>query len=284
MIVVNIYGGLGNQLFQYAAGRQLADSRRTRLKLDIRNFSTDKRRTYALHNFNIEEKFFDRLDNFVIKAKERIRKLSSKIGITGLTAIYKENGMLYDEKFMNLGDNVYLDGYWQCEKYFKPIEYIIRKEFMVKSPPAGMNKQYLEIIRSVNAVSIHVRRGDYITDEITNAFHGVCSLDYYNRAIDRMIAEIDAPYFFIFSDDMEWTKANLTIEGFPVMYVDHNGTADYEDLRLMYTCRHHIIANSSFSWWGAWLNTNTEKKVIAPKRWFQAFTNNDIIPPAWITL
>jgi hypothetical protein len=184
-----------------------------------------------------------------------------------------------------LGDNTYLDGYWQSEKYFRSIEKIIRSECRVKGAPSEINKNFADKIQSVNAVSIHVRRGDYVTDEKTNAYHGVCDKDYYRQAIDHLTASLDDPYFFVFSDDMAWTKANLSTGSQPAEYIDHNTGAGHEDLRLMYLCKHHIIANSSFSWWGAWLNDHAGKKIIAPKKWFQPpITNNDIIPEGWITL
>jgi len=136
----------------------------------------------------------------------------------------------------------------------------------------------------VNAVSLHVRRGDYVLDKLTNTVHGVCDIDYYTEAIGRMTAAISDPRFYIFSDDMEWAKTNLSINRFPVAYIDHNASADYEDIRLMYSCKHHIIANSSFSWWGAWLNNYGGKKVIAPKKWFRSLTNDDLIPDGWLTI
>ena len=109
-------------------------------------------------------------------------------------------------------------------------------------------------------------------------------LSYYTEAISRMATEVGNPSFFIFSDDMRWTRNNLVITQYPATYVDHNVDADHEDMRLMYSCKHHIIANSSFSWWGAWLSNYAGKNVIAPKKWFKALTNKDIIPEEWLTL
>jgi hypothetical protein len=282
MIIVNIYGGLGNQLFQYAAGRQLAEKHHTTLKLDIENYKTDKRRKYSLQHFNIKENFCTSFDKSIIKGKERIAKWINKKE-TG--AIYTEPYPGFDKKMTELGDNTYLDGYWQSEKYFKAIEKIIRTECRVKEPLSGTNKIFADKIQSMNAVSLHVRRGDYVTDKNTNAYHGVCSLDYYQQAIARFTATLNDPCFFIFSDDMGWTKANLSTGNYPAEYIEHNAGANHEDLRLMYLCRHHIIANSSFSWWGAWLSDYSNKKIIAPKKWFRApVTNDDLIPDGWITI
>jgi hypothetical protein len=220
-----------------------------------------------------------------LKRKEYWRQKLNKIGFSIPSYWYTETAPGYHESIQQLTDNIYLEGFWQSEQYFKPIENVIRKEFVVKDPPSVINKQYLEQIKSVNAVSVHVRRGDYVSDKVTHEVHGVCDIRYYTEAIHRIASEVADPCFFIFSDDMDWTKANVTVDGFPVFYIDHNSAADYEDLRLMYSCKHHIIANSSFSWWGAWLSNNTDKKVIAPKQWFRSLvTNKDIIPDGWLTL
>lgn len=284
MIIVNIYGGLGNQLFQYAAGRHLAEKHHTTLKLDIENFKTDRRRQYALHHFNIKENFCGSLDKGVIKAKERIRKLLNKERKTAAQAIYKEQDLNFDQNVLALGNNVYLDGYWGSENYFKSIENIIRHEFTVAGPPAGLNETCLQKIKSVNSVAIHVRRGDYVSVKETNAVHGVCNISYYREAIELLSGRVSDPYFFIFSDDMPWVKENLVINKFPVEHVEHNSELAHEDLRLMYSCRHNIVANSSFSWWGAWLNNNPDKIVIAPARWNNIPGHETILPDSWIRL
>jgi hypothetical protein len=281
MIIVNIYGGLGNQLFQYAAGRQLAEKHQTTLKLDIENFKRDKRREYSLHHFNIKEIFCTAFDKAIIKGKERIRKLLNN---DGPGAIYTEQNLSFDNKMAGLGNNMYLDGYWGNEKYFTSIENIIRNEFTVARPPGGINELYLQKIRSANSVAIHIRRGDYVSDKETNAVHGVCSIAYYQEAIAQLSAKTSNPSFFIFSDDIPWVKANLAISKFPVDYVEHNNNHAHEDLRLMYSCKHNIIANSSFSWWGAWLNNNPGKIIIAPEKWNNIPGSKTELPDQWVQL
>jgi hypothetical protein len=140
-------------------------------------------------------------------------------------------------------------------------------------------------ISQVNAVSLHVRRGDYLQNPVTFAIHGIATLDYYQAAMQTIADSVVQPYFFIFSDDMEWVKANLKIT-FPRHYIEHNqGMESYNDMRLMSLCQHHIIANSSFSWWGAWLNPSAEKTVIAPGKWFADNKNiEDLLPAEWIKL
>jgi hypothetical protein len=137
----------------------------------------------------------------------------------------------------------------------------------------------------VNAISLHVRRGDYANNPKTKATHGLCSLDYYQASVRQMAQKVARPHFFIFSDDMEWVQGNLKID-FPCVFVEHNrGAESYNDMRLMSLCKHHIIANSSFSWWGAWLNPNMEKIVIAPRKWFASQTAvPDLFPAGWIIL
>jgi Glycosyl transferase family 11 len=281
MIIVNLYGGMGNQLFQYAAGRQLAEKHHTTLKVDIENFKTDKRREYSLHHFNIKEIFCTSFDKAIIKWKERTRKLLNK---EKPGAIYTEQSRGFDEKFMKLRNNTYLDGYWGNEKYFTTIENIIRTEFTVRLPPTGINEMYLQKIKATNSVAIHVRRGDYVSNKETNAFHGVCSVAYYQEAITQLSAKISDPHFFIFSDDIPWVKENLLINKFPVDYIEHNNNLAHEDLRLMHSCKHNIIANSSFSWWGAWLNNNPGKIVIAPEKWNNIPGNKTELPDQWIQL
>lgn len=135
-------------------------------------------------------------------------------------------------------------------------------------------------------MSLHVRRGDYVSDARTHATLGVCSLDYYRAAVRYIADHVEAPEFFVFSDDIAWAQANLEL-GHPCHYVDHNrGAESYNDMRLMSLCRHHIIANSSFSWWGAWLNPRADKVVVAPARWFAGGNRvvDDLFPPGWVRL
>jgi hypothetical protein len=150
---------------------------------------------------------------------------------------------------------------------------------------SSRNLELAEEINTVNAVSLHVRRGDYVSNPRTMATNGVCPLSYYDSAIRYICARVDAPHFFVFSDDMDWVRENLNIDH-PCRYVDHNcSTESFNDMRLMSMCRHHIIANSSFSWWGAWLNPREDKIVIAPKKWFaNSNDTKDLLPFGWATL
>ena len=204
----------------------------------------------------------------------------------GAWPIYREPHFQFDPALLELRAPVYLDGYWQSERYFSSIAVLLRQELTAKAPLDPKNEALARSIDAVNAVSLHVRRGDYVDNPATTRFHGVCSLDYYQRAIDYISLRVEAPHLFVFSDDPQWTRANLRYAA-ATTFVDANPPdRGYRDMGLMARCRHHIIANSSFSWWGAWLNPSCEKIVIAPDRWFSAARNDtrDLIPPGWVRL
>lgn len=186
---------------------------------------------------------------------------------------------------MEVSHNAYLAGYWQSEKYFSDVAETVRADFTFRLSLSRQNAELAERIGQTMAVSLHIRRGDYASNPKANAAHGLCSLEYYRQAVQHVAEHIECPEFFIFSDDIAWAKSNLKID-FPCWYVDQNqGAESYNDMRLMSLCRHHIIANSSFSWWGAWLNPHPDKTVVAPKKWFANDGNvEDLFPASWVTL
>jgi len=295
MIITRLTGGIGNQMFQYAAGRRLAVKNNAELKLDVgvfKNYTDGTPRKYNLRAFNIAENF---------ASEEEIRKLKNskesalslikkKIGFKTSSLKGKrfiaEKHFHFDPEILSLGNSVYLEGYWQSEKYFADIEDVIRKDFTVKIPPSEENQKMTEKIQSENSVSLHIRRGDYVADKKTNQFHGCCSLDYYAEAAKIIGKKISNPHFFVFSDDIAWAKENLKLD-YPMTFADINDDEhSFEDMRLMSLCRHHIIANSSFSWWEAWLNSDPEKIVIAPKKWFNDpnIDTSELTPEKWIRI
>ena len=291
MIIVKLKGGIGNQMFQYAAGRRLTYVLGTELKLDISVFENYNLRKYELGSFNILEDFASPREVKTLTSQKNgvlaglVRCLLRRPKDLAPSHI-RESYFHFDSEILNLPNNVYLDGYWQNEKYFNNIEDVIRKEFAITVPQTSENQKIAELISSHESVSLHVRRGDYVSDLQTSKVHGTCGLDYYARAIAEIYSRVDSPHFFVFSDDMEWSKANLDISH-PVVFVDHNNAlTSYEDLRLMSLCKHHIIANSSFSWWGAWLNQNSCKIVLAPKKWFNSvdYNTKDLIPDGWLKI
>lgn len=292
MIVSRIIGGLGNQMFQYAAGRALSLERDQSLRLDIAGFSS-----YQLHQGFELQRVFDFPSEIASEADVRsilgwqFPSSIRRIVMRPAMAAFRHHGFVVEPHFhywpgiKNVPQDCYLVGYWQSEKYFQTHAAVIRADFTFKVPLTKRNAELAEQIDQVNAVSLHVRRGDYAKNPKTNATHGLCPLDYYRAAIRYISGQVEQPYFFIFSDDIAWLKNNLKID-FQHQYVDHNVLAEsYNDMRLMSLCRHHIIANSSFSWWGAWLNSYPNKIIVAPQRWFtKNVGTSDLTPSAWYRL
>jgi len=266
MIVVRLRGGLGNQCFQYAVGRHLAEIHHAEFKIDSSGYENYKIHEYGLTPFNIAAKHATADD------------------IAGLRRV-KEKHFHFDPEVLLLPDGIYFECYCQSEKYFTGISSIIRQDLTVKSELSGKNKEIADLILSCMAVSVHIRRADYVTNTYSEQLFAPCSLDYYVYAVEHIAAVTVNPHFFVFTDDKEWARENFKLP-YPVTLVDHNGPdKNYEDLRLMSLCKHNIIANSTFSWWGAWLNKNPGKIVFAPKKWFtdKAYSDpKDIIPEAWL--
>jgi hypothetical protein len=291
MIITRLNGGLGNQMFQYAAGRCLAYSLNTGLKLDISPFRNDPLRGYELSAFSITENIASGADMNQVRRplpwmiRHPAQALKSIIRQNNPVRYVKENQFHFDPEIPVLPDNVYLEGYWQSEKYFKKIEPLIRQEFRLRVAPGALVQESAGRIRDGNAVSIHIRRGDFLSNPATNATHGVCSVDYYQRAVEKIVSLVDDARFWIFSDDPGWVTENITLNH-PACCVSDHHFNNYEDLYLMSCCRHHIIANSSFSWWGAYLGSYSGKMVIAPKNWFKRtdISTTDLLPDSWIQL
>lgn len=284
MIAIELIGGLGNQMFQYAAAKALALHRNEDILIDKRLFASYELHNYSLNHFNIKALFLEEKIVFNPSFSNRVKAVISGKKIFKK---YQEDDLSYDESFFKIPHrNIYLKGYFQSEKYFIRYEDQIRKEFEITAPLKQQTFDMLNVIGSVNSVSLHIRRGDYVTNSEANAVHGTCDLNYYHRAIDSINKKIEDAVFFIFSDDIDWAKQNLkTIN--KTYFVDFNdASTNYEDIKLMSNCKHNIIANSSFSWWGAWLNRNKGKIVIAPKKWFNTDAHNskDILPESWLKI
>ena len=291
MIIVRLLGGLGNQLFQYAAARRLAHVNNVPLKLDISGFETYKLHKYSLQHFNIIEDFASAAEVSLCNRelnRSRISRLFSALGAGSDKnfKVIKEAHFHFDPWLLSAGDNVFLDGYWQSERYFVDIADLLRKELTFKDEPDGINRTLAEEIATKNSVALHIRRADYVSNEVTNSVLGVCSLDYYHRAVEEISTHINNPHFYIFSDDPDWVKVNIRFDQASTFLSHNDADKNYEDLRLMSLCKGNIIANSSFSWWGAWLNSNRSRTVIAPINWFSATSYNtcDLIPGSWIRL
>ncbi|MDR0580024.1 MAG: alpha-1,2-fucosyltransferase [Campylobacteraceae bacterium] len=279
MIISKLIGGLGNQMFQYAIGRAVAHRNSDILKLDISGFATYKLHNgYRLNAFNIDEKIADINEIKCLGKKNRVLRKLAKIGILKKSTFYaekSENETKFDEKVF-LYKDLYLDGYWQNEKYFLDIRDMLIDEFTLKKPVGKNADEYMSIIKNTNSVSVHVRRGDYL---VLNGFIGI---DYYQNTIKFISQKVQNPAFFIFSDDIKWCKENLNFIDKPIFI--ENTANELEDLELMKNAKHNIIPNSSFSWWAAWLNANKDKIVIAPKIWFKDRDGFDPVPESWIKI
>lgn len=293
MIAVKLMGGLGNQMFQYASAKALALHHHVPVCVDLSflNANTNgeyTKRNYELNIFNLKELFPNkRQQKFIscISSNNLFNKLSIKAPILFPFSYRPEKSAAFQTDFFTYPKNTYLAGFWQSEKYFKKYELEIKNSFLFTDAPDKNNLAWIKKIQSCTSISIHIRRGDYITDNKTFSFHGICSNEYYRTALQYILSKVRSTSveLFLFSDDKEWGRKNLQFN-YPTHIIDCNtGLKSYEDMRLMSLCQHNIIANSSFSWWGAWLNNNPSKIIAAPAKWFNDpnLNTNDIIPETW---
>ena len=246
-------------------------------------------RVYELGAFNINARELCLLDGCKLKFFKSLDRgpLKTILRLFDFNFI-TETRPGYDPAVAGVKGGLYLDGYWQSEKYFKDIRGSLLEEFSLKGAMPENMLNFSRRIREMNSVSLHFRRGDYFSNPQVNSVHGVCTQHYYSAAVERMASLAADSHFFIFSDEPEWVRSNVKLN-FPMTIVaDEFRGEGYQELLLMSMCRHNIIANSSFSWWGAWLNQNDEKIVLAPKRWFNEslvdYDVNDLLPGEWIKI
>ena len=290
MIISEINAGLGNSLFQYAFARALSE--KTKQKLYFEVIPTGQA-AYRLDKFNTLVEFADKDDIYRLKRRLKeprlYRRIMRKLGFS----IYCNEKYHFDNERIDSCDietlkyysDLYISGYFGDQKYFIEIEDIIRKEFALKKTLNSENEKVLSQIKNSNSVSIHMRHGDYVW----NNFFAEIPFNYYNKAVDYIESHSKNSIYFIFSDDLNWVKNNLKLD-VDLVFVDINdASTDYMELALMAACKHNIIANSTFSWWGGWLNENSEKIIIAPKIWYKndAQKNLDrgtVLPFTWIKI
>jgi hypothetical protein len=284
MINIKMKGGLGNQLFQYAAARSLALKHGTELNIDIsfyNNSGSDTPRAYLLDKvFNINKTSYLQAD-LVYKTAELLDKILRRLKFRSHLYFQKYYFNLknnFDLNFEKLPNNSWLTGSFQNEKYFLNSFKELKPELTFKIKPVERDD-----IKNSEAVFIHIRRGDYLLPQY-NHHHIICSLEYYQEAVKMMQSKLVSPRFFIFSDDIAWVRDNLKIA--EAVYVSSPSLKDYEELYLMSSCRHAIIANSTFSWWGAYLIDNPSKIIISPQKWFAGDEDNlpDLVPDTWIKI
>jgi len=279
VITARLHGRLGNQMFQYAAAAGLAARHRVPVALDMRGAE--------LHGEGIPTRVFN-LDLAQpialppLKQKSPVRYALWRA--TGAAPRFRrEQGLGYNNAITGWGDGSYLHGYWQSERYFAHIEDQIRAAFTFPAFSNSQNAEMADRISADTAISLHVRRGDYLTF----AAHVLCDQAYYEAALVRVLDGLQGtPTVYVFSDDPQWAKDNLPLPCNKVV-VDFNGPdTDFEDMRLMSLCKHNIIGNSSFSWWAAWLNQSAGKRVAGPTKWFgdPKLNNPDILPADWLKI
>ncbi len=294
MIVVRVKGGLGNQMFQYAAGLRLAHVRQVELKLDLSYYKRPPEgstpRKFELDRLNISAPVAipEEIGCFTRDPAggRRWRRLVLRLlGASGRPWI-REDTPRFDPRVLRAPRDAYLDGYWQSERYFGDVVDRVRSEFTFRDPLEGKSREIADRIGSCESVSLHVRRADYISHSRAAARHGTCPLEYYRRAVAEINRRVGHPEFYVFSDDAKWAREYIQTE-FPSTFVDHNDPEyGFDDMHLMSLCRHHVIANSSFSWWGAWLSRPLNRIVIGPRRWFadSESASADLLPTDWLRL
>lgn len=287
-IIVRLQGGLGNQMFQYAFGRALSMRSGMELYLDTSPLNPKKNRGYQLDAFILSVKAADsekvqRLitPHFTIRKKLwKALKIPFKYADTHIL----EKDFPYDKDIASRKTSAYFDGYWQTEKYFWDCKDTIRQDFSFRNEEAlSRHAQYEEVLNS-NSVSIHIRRGDYVKNPKYRKRLYVCKLEYYKNAMKYLSERFENLTFYIASDDHEWVKNNFEISKHIKLIESKNAL---EDLYIMSKCKHNIISNSSFSWWAAWLNSNENKRVLAPNIWFNPYAKidfRDVVPDSWIKI
>lgn len=304
MIITRISGGIGNQLFQYALGRALSLKNNAELKLDTHFYglNIEPDRSFKLPHFNIQniehliatdadfkkagipnpvaQDIFSKMIRRGFRVIESVKPINKR-------KVILEPAFNFIPKVMSIQDSCYLSGVWQSEKYFKEFEATIRKDFALKVPLSEKAIQVKRMMETSPSVSIHIRRGDQVKDPVLLKKHGNLTQEYYTKALEYIRQKMRGTPLrvFVFSDEIEWVKNNMDF-GTDAVYVSEYQIPDYEELVIMSACTHHIIAKSSYSWWGAWLNPSPHKIVIAPKQRFGEASNvaHDLIPESWIQL
>lgn len=287
MVIVKVMGGLGNQMFQYALAKRLEyEGRETRL--DYSYFSEiptgDTVRKNFLTEYGSDIAEATEKDMKKIKGEQTfLSKILCRAGIKKRQILVENEQRFYPEVFFK--DPVYLIGYWQSPDYFTGVENALRKQFnFLNRVKRREDKELLEKIRAAeHSVSIHVRGGDYLKAENASVFGGICTKEYYGGAIKYIEESIGQCQFFVFTNDVALAEKVLPIEKGQYTIIEEDTAREaYVDLCLMSQCKYNIIANSTFSWWGAWLNEHQPQIVVAPEKWSHVREGKSLYPKSWI--
>ncbi len=299
MIVTKLSGGLGNQMFQYAAGYSFAKRNRVDLALDLSGYyqqSNDTVRQYGLAVFNISASVAEesKVKGFLsVTNLSYLDRVINKFKLNPRLIRETEVFVFHQLKKINPKVDYYLEGYWQNEKYFNEERQGLLKEFSLLSDDSETLQALQKTVTACQSVAIHIRRGDYLDSMYRPQEDSKCiffGLDYYRQAVLEIKKRFKQPLWLIFSDDTAWVKANIKDLGLTALdeliFVDDHNLKDYEELLLMSQCHYQIIANSTFSWWGAWLNQHEDKFVIGPKKWLKggSFNTDDLLLKDWMTI
>ena len=296
MKYVALTGGLGNQMFIYAFCEELR-ARGEKTVIFVQHRFNQK--AYGQQGYELEKLFLiRRYDGSLSVVQDFLLTLYSQL-LRFFPVIYRErlfrmvgihvvsvpeNFIFYQKVFCFKSKNELFRGTWQSERYFEHVKANIRKTFVFNMNLLSEQTSTIALqMRQETSVSIHIRRGDYLSDQYVDGFTGVCTVNYYENAIEQMQDQHENPCFYVFTDDKEWANEHFQLKN--AVYVYHNiGDNSWQDMYLMSQCKHNIIANSSFSWWGAWLNNNPDKIVVAPKLWWRLFEKDDVVPGDWIRI
>lgn len=285
-------------MFQYAFGQTLATNKGIPIYFDTSWFHEDHgpnitARSLELHYF---DSFRERKNLFLKSTRPRFPfenpLFRLPIKLTGISRIFdvptyfQSDAFFFDKSIYQISTPINFVGYWQSYRYFEPYQNFVRNLFKISTPLPPQFGKYLEDIRASNAVAVHIRRGDYISNSSAAAHHGTCDHSYYRKAIELLRSEIPDARFFFFSDDLYWVSATFREIGNASFVAQYFNKPAWIDLFLMSQCRHFIIANSSYSWWPAFLGSNSQSRVFAPKKWLAdpQIDTSDLIPPTWKTL
>lgn len=288
MDVIELSGGIGNQMFQYALYKAF-ETKNIDVLIDTSFYESEQSLREIKINFfpNVKFQKIEEKKANLLRGYGYHDNILNKI----YYKVYKNKSNLYEEK-IDLGyqpeifamQNTYLSGYWQSELYFANISEKIRKDFIFSQIiQTDQYKKYWNQVRTTESVSIHIRRGDYLQEQLQKIYGNICTVEYYKNAIAYIRSKLVQPIFFVFSDDITWAEQNIYEPG--MILIDSKGKWDeVSDLNLMHECKHHIIANSSFSWWGAWLGIEKNRIVLSPSKWFNNHTQTDMICKSWIRI
>lgn len=286
MIVTRLSGGLGNQLFQYCVGLNLGRLNSDIVKVDINRFSMpEENRQYCLDLIFPEVQIASHEE---VTSFTKPKRIFGIFNIAGDRRLIVEKGFSFDPGILKQKGPAYLQGFWQSEKYFIGLKEFLQKTIILKRiESSDLYEFYLNKIKFNNSVCLFVRRAELVTNQKYRAYHGYCDLDYYKRGISFLNQKLENPFYLIFSDDLSWCIENFS-ELSNSIIVPHDVAGDrfVQYFMLMKECQNFIISNSTYSWWAAWLASNNEKTVVAPKSWFNEakHSTEDLIPADWVQL